>query len=47
MILVCICSGKTKIGNASTDTVYKISKVFEVSMESLLEMSSDEYRMDF
>ena len=42
-----LCSGKTKIGNASTDTVYKISKVLGISMESLLEMSSDEYRMDF
>ena len=31
-----ICSGKTNIGKCSAETVYKIAKVLDVSMESLL-----------
>ncbi len=31
-----ICSGKTNIGKCSAETLYKIARVLEVSMESLL-----------
>ena len=31
-----ICSGKTNIGKCSAETLYKIAKVLDVSMESLL-----------
>ena len=32
-----ICSGKTNIGKCSAETLYKIAKVLNVSMESLLD----------
>lgn len=32
-----ICSGKTQIEKCSADTIYKISKALDVSMESLIE----------
>lgn len=31
-----ICSGKTNIGKCSAETLYKIARVLDVSMESLL-----------
>ena len=31
-----ICSGKTNIGKCSAETLYKLAKVLDVSMESLL-----------
>ncbi len=31
-----ICSGKTNIGKCSAETLYKIAKFLDVSMESLL-----------
>ena len=40
-----ICSGKTNIGKCSAETLYKISKVLNVSMESLL--SDDSYEREF
>ena len=40
-----ICSGKTNIGKCSAETLYKISKVLNVSMESLL--SDDSYEGGF
>jgi len=41
-----ICSGKAKIENCSGETVYKLAKALDVSMESLLE-DSMEYRPAF
>ena len=38
--------GKTKIEKCSADTLYRISKVLDVSMEELL-LDSPEYRSDF
>ena len=32
-----ICSGKTNIGKCSAETLYKIAKVLDVSMETLLD----------
>ena len=32
-----ICSGKARIEKCSADTIYKIAKILEVSMESLIE----------
>ena len=32
-----LVNGKTKIGRCSAETVYKLSKVFHVTMEELLE----------
>lgn len=37
-----LCSGKTNIKKCTADTVYKIAKVLEVPMESLLEESKNE-----
>lgn len=37
-----LCSGKTNIKKCTADTVYKIAKVLEVPMESLLEESKKE-----
>ena len=31
-----ICSGKAKIGNCSTETIYKLAKTLGVSMETLI-----------
>jgi len=31
-----ICSGKTKIGKCSAETIYKLSKVLKISMEELI-----------
>lgn len=36
-----ICNGKTKIENCSAKTVYKIAEALEVSMESLLDFTSE------
>ena len=41
-----ICSGKTKIQKCSADTLYKIAKVLDVSMETLVE-DAMEYRASF
>jgi plasmid maintenance system antidote protein VapI len=35
-----ICNGKTKIEKCSADTVYKISKVLNVSMEEIIESAT-------
>lgn len=32
-----ICSGKTNIGKCSAETLYRIARVLEISMESLIE----------
>lgn len=37
-----ICNGKTKIENCSAKTVYKIAEALGVSMESLLDFTSEE-----
>ncbi|MBQ6654370.1 MAG: helix-turn-helix transcriptional regulator [Erysipelotrichaceae bacterium] len=37
MTLSDICSGKTNLGKCSAETVYKLSKVLDVTMEELLE----------
>ncbi len=37
-----ICNGKTKIENCSAKTVYEIAEALGVSMESLLDFSSEE-----
>lgn len=36
-----ICSGKARIEKCSADTIYKIAKVLNVSMESLIEQEID------
>jgi len=41
-----ICSGKTKLGNCSSVTLYRLAKALDVSMESLI-ASSVETRPDF
>jgi len=41
-----ICSGKTKIEKCSADTLYKIAKALDVSMETLVE-DAMEYRASF
>ena len=40
-----ICSGKARIGKCAGDTLYRIAKALEVSMESLIEerMKEDEH----
>ena len=46
-----ICSGKAKIEKCSADTLYRISKVLNVSMESLIEQAmaqkNDPHRTSF
>lgn len=47
-----IFTGKTKIGNCSAETIYRLSKVLHISMEELIEpvMKGDsamDYRSDF
>ena len=37
-----LCSGKTNIGKCTAETLYKISKVLNVSMESLIEQNETE-----
>jgi transcriptional regulator with XRE-family HTH domain len=41
-----ICSGKAKIGNCSAQTIYKLAKILDVSMETLV-ADSVEYRPAF
>ncbi len=41
-----ICSGKAQLNKCSAETIYRISKVFGVSMESLIEPCFDK-RSDF
>ena len=38
-----ICSRKARIEKCSVDTIYKIAKVLDVSMESLIEQEMEEY----
>ena len=40
-----ICSGKTNIGKCSAETLYKIAKVLDVSMESLLDDNFSERKV--
>jgi len=44
--IIDICSGKAKIEKCSADTLYKIAKTLEVSMETLLDTAM-EYRAEF
>ena len=44
--IIDICSGKAKIEKCSADTIYKIAKALDVSMETLIE-SAMEYRAEF
>ena len=44
--IIDICSGKAKIEKCSADTLYKIAKTLDVSMEALLETAM-EYRAKF
>ena len=44
--IIDICSGKAKIEKCSADTLYKIAKTLDVSMETLIE-SRMEYRAEF
>lgn len=37
-----LCSGKTNIGKCTVETLYKIAKVLNVSMESLIEGNKNE-----
>ena len=37
-----ICTGKTRIEKCSTETIYKIAKVFSVSMEELIKDAVEE-----
>ena len=37
-----ICTGKTRIEKCSADTIYKIAKVFSISMEELIKDAVDE-----
>lgn len=41
-----ICSGKARLEKCSAETIYRISKVLGVSMESLIEPCFDK-RIDF
>ncbi len=41
-----LCSGKTEISKASVETIYRLSKVLDVSMEMLVEPYI-EHRVDF
>lgn len=41
-----ICNGKAQLEKCSAETIYRISKVLEVSMESLIETRLDK-RIDF
>lgn len=42
-----ICSGKTNIKKCSAETLYKISKALDVTMESLIEYELNHKRIDF
>ena len=44
--IIDICSGKAKIEKCSADTLYKIAKALDISMEMLIEESM-EYRAEF
>ncbi|MCC8150896.1 MAG: helix-turn-helix transcriptional regulator [Lachnospiraceae bacterium] len=41
-----LLQGKTQIGNCTADTLYRLSKILDVSMEELL-LESKEYRCNF
>lgn len=40
-----LCSGKTNIEKCSAETLYKISKILDVSMESLIENSMEDRKI--
>lgn len=41
-----ICSQKTRIEKCSADTIYKIAKALNVSMESLIEEAMEDYNSE-